>query len=137
MMGAFCNTIFLTTIWCPKHFRGMYFHPPLLTWKYLENSWKNIFLKFWHFFKFYWFLRIFSLLIMYKKWLKQRLNRNIFKWIDSSKDNKVWTDYENYVSKYYPSYNLEEPIHLNIFMFNLCLNHFLYIISNENIRKNE
>ena len=40
-MGAFCNTSFLTTIWCRKHFRGMYFHPPLLTWKYLENLWKN------------------------------------------------------------------------------------------------
>ena len=40
----------------------MYFHPPLLTWKYLENSWKFFFLKFCHFFKFYSFLRIFSLL---------------------------------------------------------------------------
>ena len=62
MMGPFCNTCFLTMIWFSKHSQGMYFHPPLLTWKYLENSWKFFFLKFCHFFKFYSFLRIFSLL---------------------------------------------------------------------------
>ena len=128
MMGLFCYMCFLTTIWCPKHFQGMYFHPPLLTWKYIENSWIIFILKFWHFFKFYSFLRIFPLLIMYKKWLKQRLTRNMFKWIDSSKDDKVWTDYEKYFSESYVSYNLAEPIHLNILLFNLCLSHFLYII---------
>ena len=41
---------------------------------------------------------------------------------------KVWPDYEKYFSESYPSYNLEEPIHLNKFLFNLCLSHFLYII---------
>ena len=39
MMGAFCNTCFLTMISRSKHFQGMYFYPPLLTWKYFENSW--------------------------------------------------------------------------------------------------
>ena len=83
MMRLFFHRSFLTTIWCPKHFQGMYFHPPLLTWKYLENSWKLFFLKFWHFFKFYSFLRIFSLL---KYVPKNDLNKN---WTDVSSNESV------------------------------------------------
>ena len=113
MMGAFCNTSFLTAIWSQKHSQRMYFHPPLLTWKYLENSWKFSFLKFWHFFKFYSFLRIFSLLKYVQKWLKQRLNKSMFKWIGSSKDDKVWTDYEKYFLESYLSYSLVNTCWLN------------------------
>ena len=61
---------------------------------------------------------------MYKKWLKQRLTRNMFKWTDSSKDDKVWADYEKCFLESYLSYNLVEPIHLNILLFNRCLSHF-------------
>ena len=130
MMGAFCNTSFLTTIWCPKNYQRMNFHLPLFTWTYLENSWKFFFLKFSHFFKFYWFFSTFSVLNYVQKitYSKQRMNRSMFKWISSSKDDKVWTDYEKYFSESYPSYNLKEPIHLNKFLFNLYLSHFLYMI---------
>ena len=124
MMGAFCNTCFLTTISCSKHFQGMYFHPPLLTWKYLENSWKFFFLKFWHFFKFYSFLRIFSLLNYVQKMTKQRLNRSIFEWIGSSKDDKFWTDYRKYFSESYLSCSLVNICWLNVSQWST----FVYVI---------
>ena len=121
MMGTFCNTSFLTTTWCPKNFQWIYFHPPLLTWKYFENSWKNNFFEILVFFQ---ILLIFTYICLTKsctkKWLKQRLNRSVFKWIGSSKDDKVWKDYEKCFLESYLSYNLEEPIHLNIFLFNHC-----------------
>ena len=65
-----------------------------------------------------------------KKWLKQRLNRSIFEWIGSSKDDKFWTDYRKYFSESYLSYSLVNTILLTkrIAVINLCLSHFLYII---------
>ena len=72
-MGAFFHRSFLTTIWCPKHFQGMYFHPLLLTRKYFKNSWKFFLLNFWHFFKFHSFLLIFSLLNHVQKMTYPRL----------------------------------------------------------------
>ena len=97
MMGPFFNTCFLTMIWCSKHFQGMYFHPPLLTWKYLENSWKFFFLKFCHFFKFYSFLRIFSLL----NYVPKNDSKKNWTEVSSNESNKFWTDYRKYFSESY------------------------------------
>ena len=50
---------------------------------------------------------------MCKKWLKQRLNKSMFKWIGSSKDDKVWPDYEKYFLESYLSYSLVNTCWLN------------------------
>ena len=128
MMGSFCNTCFLTMISCSKHFQGMYFYPPLLTWKYFENSW-NFFS--WNFVIFSNFTH-FTYIFLTKSCTKNDLNKD---WTEIYSNEsvlpkmiKVWTDYEKYFSESYPSYNLEDLIHLNIFLVNLCLSHFLYII---------
>ena len=52
------------------------------------------------------------------------MNINLFTRIDSSKHDKIWTDYEKCFLESYLSYNLEEPIHLNMLLFNRCLNNF-------------
>ena len=98
-----------------KTLPGDVFSSTITHMKISKKFMKNFFLKFWHFFKFYSFLRIFSLLnyVIYKKWLKQRLNRSMFKWIGSSKDDKVWTDYKKYFSESYLSYSLVNTCWLN------------------------
>ena len=47
------------------------------------------------------FTYIFLTKLCTKKWLKQRLNRSIFEWIGSSKDDKFWADYRKYFSESY------------------------------------
>ena len=120
-MGDFCNTCFLTMIWCSKHFQGVYFHPPLLTWKYFENSWNFFSLKFCHFFKFSHFTCIF----LTKSCTKNDLNKD-------------WTEIysnESVLPNCMKDKILKNTFHNLIFLVNLCLIHFLYIISKENIRK--
>ena len=73
MMGAFCNTSFLTVIWCPKHFQGIYFHPPLLIWKYFKNSWKIFFVEFLAFFQ---ISLIFTYIFLTKLCTKNDLNND-------------------------------------------------------------
>ena len=127
MMGLFCQTSFLTMMWCPKHFQGMYFHPPSLT-KISKKFMKKFFLNFWHYFKFDSFLRIFSLLNYIQKMTETIL-------LTMSLVNKWWPNYMNdKIREKYFSYfvqtlsSLEEQINLNIALFNHCLSHFLYII---------
>ena len=128
MVGAFCHTSFLTMIWCPKHFQGMYFHPLKLTWRYLKNSWKNAFLKFWHFFKFDSFLRIFSLLNYVQNWSKYHeilltmclVNKTLVltKCYEVWKLRKVFSYFVETLSI------LKEPIYLSIILFNQYLLQF-------------
>ena len=59
------------------------------------------------------FTYIFLTKLCTKKWLKQRLNRSIFEWIGSSKDDKFWTDYRKYFSESYLSYSLVNTCWLN------------------------
>ena len=66
---------------------------------------------------------------MYKKWLKQRLNKSMFKWIGSSKDDKVWRDYEKYFSESYLSYSLVNTCWLNsLYTESYGISHLRYAI---------
>ena len=60
---------------------------------------------------------------MCKKWLKQRLNKSMFKWIGSSKDDKVWPDYEKYFLESYLSYSL---VNTNVLLTKLIENKILW-----------
>ena len=65
------------------------------------------------FFKFHSFLLIFSLLNYVQKWLKRWLNKTMFKWVCSSEDDKVLTNYEKYFRQSHISYTLVNTCWLN------------------------
>ena len=111
--GAFLPHEFSDHDMVSKTLPGNVFSPTITHMKISEKFMKNFFLKFWHFFNFDSFLRIFSLLNYVQKWSKQWLNIIMFKWIGSFKTEKVSAKYEKTFRNFHTLYHLVNTCWLN------------------------